>query len=998
MKRSDNDAFALIVTVIILALLAVMAVAFLSSSRVERGTARGVADKVKADLAAQSAVNAAISRLIDNVTTYPDSATTWESINSDPATVIYYRAQTPENGAGSPMSVLPLLSGTTTQPIASKANALGASPLDNTNSYDLNHARFSGDTQGWIGAPPAAGSRPSYRGLWVNLTDSSNKVTGRYAYWMEDESFKVNTNLMGNNLRLGNTLGNDPKQIPLQGMLATILPAGTDFNSIAGTIFTLRGKFPSSAFYEYRALNQTDGQPTLADSAKFVATIYSGALNLSRSGSKRVNLNKVVVDSTDATEVRKQLDEIIKPVTHHLPNFAQRFYRNGANKNSLDVLGTGSLSNQTIYLNKIAANIRDYIDTDSQPTIVNNDLTVNIGTVPTHSIPGGGASGSNEVAAIGKEAVPLIQEYLLRVKQDIFSSRLGASANYKIEIDHYVEFWNLTNKDITVANLGTHPFLRIANQFGWDSHGGTDIPVDPSRDFSVDLSVFRNSTGQELIFPAGRAVVLTTDPVALPAAFPGIDPSRVYRPPAGTPADSFRIYQGVAKENASGDIHLDSIGRPTQSPNAADLETEIILGNSNGVVESFGAPAVWYITVNVDDGTGATGSDSKHFNTAQYYFRASSLKGNAAAAIPSQLGDPRTNNEQLSVTTSVANDDQTAYKLEAWNSPGQISNTTFTALNSNYVNPALWVDVASNTPDPAHAPSTIADTALSSIGQLGDVFDPARAIGTGSGNIIYSRGGGKTFKIGQPDRYDAATNAGGLWDGNSNNASREWAAWRLTDVFTTSDSVQLDGRVNFNGVNRDYVDATHPGGAALKAALYGYKFESNTGSDASIADKPFDADPASSSDKINELIKQMQARLRNDANGSVYGGRFGTTVGPFAERGELSEMPMFDTGSDLVTGVNTANVYDRGREELFKRLVELTTTRGNIFTVYAAGQSLVPQTSGTPVVTSTSQLKVTFRIDPVWNAGAPTDPFDPASTTRFGKPDKYAIKILYAGE
>ena len=77
-------------------------------------------------------------------------------------------------------------------------------------------------------------------------------------------------------------------------------------------------------------------------------------------------------------------------------------------------------------------------------------------------------------------------------------------------------------------------------------------------------------------------------------------------------------------------------------------------------------------------------------------------------------------------------------------------------------------------------------------------------------------------------------------------------------------------------------------------------------------------------------------------------------------------MPIFNTGSDLAVGVNTPTTNDRGREELFRRLVELTTTRGNIFTVYAVGQSLIPpQPGGTvPLVTSTSQpAKVTFRID-----------------------------------
>src|SRR5207248_8258713 len=101
--------------------------------------------------------------------------------------------------------------------------------------------------------------------------------------------------------------------------------------------------------------------------------------------------------------------------------------------------------------------------------------------------------------------------------------------------------------------------------------------------------------------------------------------------------------------------------------------------------------------------------------------------------------------------------------------------------------------------------------------QLGDIFDPVRTKGDSS-NILLSRSGGRTLKIGQPERFDATINPTGLWDGNSSSASREWTAWRLTDIFSTTDLVQLDGRVNINGVNRD-------GGADLKAALYGYSFQ-----------------------------------------------------------------------------------------------------------------------------------------------------------------------------
>jgi hypothetical protein len=112
-------------------------------------------------------------------------------------------------------------------------------------------------------------------------------------------------------------------------------------------------------------------------------------------------------------------------------------------------------------------------------------------------------------------------------------------------------------------------------------------------------------------------------------------------------------------------------------------------------------------------------------------------------------------------------------------------------------------------------------------------------------------------------------------------------------------------------------------------------------------------------------------------------------------------MSVFNSGTQL-TGQDMSKIYDRGREELFRRLAELITTRGNTFTVYAVGQALAPQ-AGSPVATSTTQLKITFRIDPVWNAGTPVDPnwdpSDPAQVTkRFNKPDKYAIKVLYAGD
>ena len=82
-------------------------------------------------------------------------------------------------------------------------------------------------------------------------------------------------------------------------------------------------------------------------------------------------------------------------------------------------------------------------------------MTVRIGSPPTNAIitSGGGTAGPNEVIAIGKERVPLLAQNALRVRQIAFSPRTGPFADYTISIDHYLEFWNTTNRDIALSNL-----------------------------------------------------------------------------------------------------------------------------------------------------------------------------------------------------------------------------------------------------------------------------------------------------------------------------------------------------------------------------------------------------------------------------------------------------------------------------------------------------------------------------------------------------------------
>lgn len=90
---------------------------------------------------------------------------------------------------------------------------------------------------------------------------------------------------------------------------------------------------------------------------------------------------------------------------------------------------------------------------------------------------------------------------------------------------------------------------------------------------------------------------------------------------------------------------------------------------------------------------------------------------------------------------------------------------------------------------------------------------------------------------------------------------------------------------------------------------------------------------------------------------------------------------------------------DRGREELVRRVLDLITTKGNTYTVYAVGQALDPRTGR---VTANQRIRQTFRINPFYTTNLPADrAFNPAqtgtdsATDRFRRPDRFSVSVLH---
>lgn len=1176
--RHRTRAFSLIVTLIVIAMLAVVIVGFLASMSSERSTASAFANKSRADQAAQAGVESAMAILRQAFRDFPDSATVWEtqSKSSDntpnEGTSLYVRA-VPNQGfpnqpdptpASSPSAngtvdptlnpnspnntsasgsdarstfVLPLVSGASWQLLANRANAInggGALSTDENIYPNLNVRRSAADTQGWIGTPPnyvpvnppTAGTTPPpkpTRVPWVEIAQpdgyaspSTGPIVARYAFWVEDESFRANVNYAGlgdtssgtaTHVRRDNLINYhlNSADVDLVGPLNVL--AAPNPTPTAQSIFDTRKLYPGIVFPEELAFGHAPAlasNAALTDRLRFITTTQSGGLNLSRHGTQRLNLNELMYPKTANTySVQNQIDNLVNTIYYHAPRFGQRFYRNAttttpSNLDALSVVDEGLTKDQgnhsLIYLYKIAANIVDYMDQDSTPTFIASGAAIpgstgsppNPGQVLTGNFPSllalSGVGVPNPLWAQGKEAGPYLEEGGMRFR----GGPTADGINYQLTVDYYLEFWNMTTQDIPAASLGPNPCVRVANPPPWigdyvDSNGNSQThetflpngdqpplgdaspsesrgyppPIGvasrgPQRDYDIDLS--GSITKSPITFKAGVTTVITTDPDYKDFIQDPLDQANVFVCPFLSPGK--RVYNGMMPiANASSPaarctrLRIPLQGYTTTSSAGgknSDYETSVVLYTGKGYVDFMegGLPM-----------SGLFLFPAPNSKTSPP-FVGGSLHGNTGS-YPSMSGDPRTNNEQLQylLYQSSGPVDQSRYfNFTYGNNGASGSDSSFGKPNINFMVPdgtspyTPWPDYyhftapyGESDPNKAAAtyakiaslaPAVMANAPLTSIGQLGDVFDPARYTAT---NVNLARGGGRTFKLGQHDDR---------WDGDQTSASRTWASWRLADFFcappgvtTVGTSVPTGpfpdvmfqpGLINVNGVARD-------DGAALRAALTGFKFQvaplpnseqppQYPMGDPFISGTPLNVD--TSTIGIEPLITEIKARLTTTPTPTTLGPPgytpLNTGTGPFFERGELSELAQFGRNAPAptfpptvpypaknLTGHDMSTVLDRGREELFRRLVEMTTTRGNVFTVYAMGQS-IKQVGTVKNVTSTQLLKVTFRLMPKRSDGSDFHPATDTSgqpitldlsspsaqTIRFVKPDHYDIQIL----
>jgi len=1001
-------ASSLVTTLFVITVLTIIVVAFVQSMTIERMTSRSYANIEQARLAAEAGVNAAAANLLTLFQTYPDSATAWQPIfNSGnritEGTVFHFRGApianspsfsnlptaTPPSAFGTNVDLyaLPLISGAQ-MTRSTNLDAAFSSSINSTTGINLNE-------RNWIGTAPGQPTKQIWA-EWVEiLRDPSqprdltidpatrrprNPPIARYAYWVEDESFKIDLSLASSGLVGTNTLTN-PQQIPAATVLRSADPSANPTN-LAASIALIRNQTPlSSVFQLAQAATNESSKEALATNLPFIATIWSSGYNVSRGGWQRVNVNALFTNLTASTAnaTRTALDRFITTVTNTnaSPYFGQRFLRQGSPShpsftNTINSLST-SPTNALIYLNKIAVNVKDYIDSDSQPTLVDRDtFAVRPAEEPTEALEplGGGTEGPNPVIAFGKENLPMLQEYAVHARLLEMNPRgwsnVRGTASFRFTYDHYFEFWNMGTKDIYVTNappgaveLGPSAFLLLYNQPGFDNPNAYSPPnpaIPEGRPIRVQLSSVTNRfdwastnwVSQPLVFPAGQVVVLTTDPNPNTTLLrPG---AKVYHLPV---ANNQREFSGTTRDS-SNDRTKDSAGQNifnntyrvllngrTTSSSQNDYESCLVLGNANGILEShcalpIGRSGGYAIAINYET--------VDRLNSDRYFVRGGSLRGNSGldAGPQPDTGDPRSLNEQLymKIYESASTPGQTRFYISNLDNNDVPAQSTIGTLNTNFVFPNNWPDFSTNSSSSSTANFIVADAPMNSVGEFGNIYDPARVIGNLS-TIDRARGGGRTLKIGQSDAFSSVSNRAGLWDGNQTSASRTWVAWRLTDLFDTTSSWEKRGIFNPNGALRD-------NGLALSSLLEGFQFGAAPSTPANLANRTLSQ--AQISNFVSAITNRIHGASTNSANDDLI----------FWERGELSELPLLSSGTNL-SGQNLAQTIDRGREEVIRRLIQVVGTKGNTFSIYCVGQAVTVK-NGVIVPTATHRQRSVIKV------------------------------------
>jgi hypothetical protein len=199
-RRPHERGVALVVTVIVAAMLALVAVALMQSTTADRASSRSAGNYMRAQLAAEAGLNAGAGAVAAAITDNRTGRAQWNYISGHVPINPYVplASSNAETNAFAFISQIDPASGGIT---ATRYLASTSPPGSNT------LIRISSDS-----------SEPAYPGQWVYMTwsnplDNTVSTNARYAFWVADDTTKLNPSVMGSSTIRG--LSTDPSNVRL---------------------------------------------------------------------------------------------------------------------------------------------------------------------------------------------------------------------------------------------------------------------------------------------------------------------------------------------------------------------------------------------------------------------------------------------------------------------------------------------------------------------------------------------------------------------------------------------------------------------------------------------------------------------------------------------------------------------------------------------------------------------------------------------------------------
>jgi hypothetical protein len=890
LRLRHSSAFALVITLIMVTLAAVLVISLLSSASLERTTAKSVDDRYQAEVAVGNGLEAAKKVLAaspdasNSVTasdtflvTRIDAPAVPLSPASPVATASYYFLGKAQAGNASKIDYYPLFAGGSPTTGATINLAAGApqppvtrpTPPPNPNPGSAGTAAIETDggktkiikaypqVSSWIGAPSTQ---------WIEIPDPNDTATApnhnlpyqRYTYWIEDLAGYLDAS------QVGNENGGSSKHQRLNG---------TNSNEIA--LFTIFDQAQPADSGSTLAKNLIDGRPLLftVPTLPQIAPPPSGQPDLaqpnlavrygtdtggeqelvpfgygySNEGQPKTDLNQLIAN--------KNVASIASAITTAMPNFNNR---------------AGGHSAPFDYLKNIAANIVDYADASKAPT-TDGSTYRGIGAFPF-----------------------LVSAFDLNNWVDVTG---GPPGDYfvSIEVTTYIQLWNPHNIPVS-GNLSVH--YENVDQLNINGNPESYTPPPDYNDTSFSLG------------PNEYRVII------LPQAAPGASPQpQAYSydwgptPPATsgpTPSQSFIPFP---KDTTANTIRVTWNGKLADQPRAN-------MGRSLAAV-------------------------GMRFNSNKAFSRAA-WRGNAAPPIYPNTGAPGDAriSYYLNLPWTVANyDTNSSWGGRLWlkgvpieMQPSQWPDGGHDSTKGINPSNAVTPDKAAKNVTPAYSP-TSSDAkmwvsylstkgSLETLSELGHVFDPSQwkyqipttNASTSLPDIPTSavadakQGGGYTLCIGRPEFSKFDTNG--------------QRAWQLLDVFALASRFDSRGRLNLNTASDESLRALAAGlvldrdpAVVPAGTLYPPK-SNNTARECDLFAQAV----------VNSRPLLSPAQLQTISN----------SIGPFfGNPKQWTNETASSTSSASPTEWN-----DPGREELFSKIFNLTTVRSRNFRVFVTGQSL----------------------------------------------------------